>query len=235
MDTPMAFAAALLMGVFGSVHCAGMCGGIACAFSAALPAGVRDSALRSLPWVLAYNAGRIASYALAGALVGLLGSHMTNLMTRELARGVGSVIAAVFMVALGLYLGGWWRGLALIERAGAGLWRRVQPLGRRLLPVDSAAKALAAGAVWGWLPCGLVYAALAWSLSAGGPMQGAALMAVFGLGTLPVLVGFGLLGGRLDHVLREPLVRRAAGAFVLAAGVATLLTGPLLHPPGHGM
>ena len=99
-----------------------------------------------------------------------------DLMTRELARGVGAVVAGLFMIALGLYLGGWWRGLALLERAGTGLWRRVQPLGRRLLPVDSVAKALAAGAIWGWLPCGLVYAALAWSLSAGGPLQGAALM-----------------------------------------------------------
>ncbi len=231
----MAFAAALLMGVFGSVHCAGMCSGIACAFSAALPDGTRRSALRVLPWVLAYNTGRIASYALAGALVGFAGTRMTDVLTRELARDVGSVIAALFMIALGLYLGGWWRGLAWFERIGMRLWRRIEPLGRRLLPIDTPLKALAAGALWGWLPCGLVYAALAWTLGAGGALAGAGLMAVFGIGTLPVLVGFGVLGGRLDEFLRHPLARRAAGGFVLVAGIATLFAGPLLQPASHAM
>lgn len=231
MNTEIGFVAALLMGVFGSVHCAGMCSGIACAFSAALPAEVCRSPWRMLPYVLAYNLGRIASYAIAGGLVGVLGSHLTDLLTRELARSTGVVIGALFMVALGLYLGGWWRGLAVLERAGAGLWRRVEPLGRRLLPVDNPFKALAAGGLWGWLPCGLVYSALAWTLSADSAAEGAALMVVFGLGTLPVLLGFGLLGGWLGDITREPLVRRTAGALIIVAGVATLAVGPLLH--GH--
>ena len=234
MNAEAGFAAALLMGVFGSVHCAGMCSGIACAFSTALPEPVRRSSWRMLPYVVAYNLGRIGSYALAGALVGVLGSQLTDLLTRELARSVGVAVGAGFMILLGLYLGGWWRGLAVLERGGARLWRRVEPAGRALLPVDSLPKALAAGAVWGWLPCGLVYSALAWTLTADGALHGAALMGVFGLGTLPVLLGFGLLGGWLGELSREPLVRRTAGAMVIAAGVATLALGPLLHGPGHG-
>ena len=223
------FAAALLLGVFGSVHCAGMCSGIACAFSLSLPASVRDSRLRTLGFVAACNAGRILGYAFAGALAGLLGSLIASPFDPALARSVGVGIGASFMVALGLYLAGWWRGLALLERAGAKVWKRLQPLTRALLPIDSLPKALAAGALWGWLPCGLVYSALAFSLTTGDPLHGAALMAVFGLGTLPVLLGFGLLGRWLGEMSVGPLARGAAGVFIAGAGVVTLLYGPLMH------
>ena len=232
MTAELGFAAALLMGVFGSVHCAGMCSGIACAFSATLPEPTRRSWPGLLPYVLAYNLGRLFSYAVAGALVGVLGGTMTQLLTRELARSIGVTVGALFMILLGLYLGGWWRGLATLERAGGRLWRLIEPLGRRLLPIDTPLKALAAGAVWGWLPCGLVYSALAWTLSADSALHGAALMATFGIGTLPVLLGFGLLGGSLGELTGQPAVRRTAGVFVILAGVATLVLGPLLH--GHG-
>lgn len=233
MPAELSIVAALIMGVFGSVHCAGMCSGIACAFSLALPQRVRRSTRTMLPYVLAYNTGRITSYALAGAVAGLLGHALTGPLTHALARTLGMSFGAAFLVLLGLYLGGWWRALTLLERAGTVLWRRVEPAGRRLLPVDRPAKAYAAGMVWGWLPCGLVYAALAWTLGSADPLRGALAMTVFGLGTLPVLVTFGLAGGWLADLVRGATVRRVAGAFIIAAGVATFAAGPLMHG-GHG-
>ena len=126
------------------------------------------------------------------------------------------------MILLGLYLAGWWSGLARVERAGGLLWKRIEPLGRRLLPVRSPWQALLLGMVWGWLPCGLVYSVLIWSLSAGGMLQGALLMGAFGLGTLPNLLLMGAAAGWLAGTLRQPLVRRIAGTLVILLGLAML-------------
>src|SRR5690606_24393006 len=138
---------------------------------------------------LAYNVGRIASYALAGAAFGYIGSRLLTLTPD--ARLVARLVAGGFMVALGLYLTGWWRLLGALERAGGRLWRHLEPIGRRFLPVDHPGKAFLVGMVWGWLPCGMVYAALAWSLTAGSALEGAALMGAFGAGTLPALLAAG--------------------------------------------
>ena len=223
MDTGVTLAAAFAVGLLGSVHCAGMCGGIAGALGLGLP-GRRGGRLAHL---LAYNAGRIGSYAAAGALAGWLGAGLDRAWLAE-AQWVGRYLAAAFLVALGLYLGGWWQGLAWLERGGAHLWRHLEPWGRRLLPVTRPSRALALGLVWGWLPCGLVYSALVWAATAAAPLRGAALMAAFGLGTLPMLLLLGGSAGALAAVLRRPGLRRAAGLAILLLAAYTLWGG------GHG-
>ena len=100
----------------------------------------------------------------------------------------GKLFAAAFMIALGLYLADWWRGLALLEKLGMKLWRHIQPLAQRLFPIDNPPQAFLLGLLWGWLPCGLVYSVVAWSLTAGSALDGAKLMLGFGLGTLPALL-----------------------------------------------
>jgi sulfite exporter TauE/SafE len=131
-------------------------------------------------------------------------------------------LAGVFMLLLGLYLAGWWSGLRRVEQAGGRLWRYIEPLGRRLLPVRSPGQALALGLVWGWLPCGLVYSVLIWALSAGGALQGAGLLLAFGLGTLPNLLLMGAAAGWLATQVRRPAVRQVAGALVSLFGLYTL-------------
>lgn len=210
---------AFIVGLLGGVHCAGMCGGIVGALTLGLPGAVRTRPRRLLPYVLAYNGGRIASYALAGAAMGALGALITDLTALHQARLVLQVVAGAFLVALGLYLGGWWFGLQRIERAGTLLWRYIEPLGRRLLPVRSPAQALVVGALWGWLPCGLVYSVLIWSISAGSALQGGLLMLSFGLGTLPLLAGLGMSAGGASRVLRRRWVRGLAGLAVAGYGV----------------
>lgn len=220
----------LLAGLAGSVHCAAMCGGIVGAFSAAprsrpfpvavvtrtaQPAAALDSGAR----VLAYNGGRIASYATAGALAGGVAASAGTLGGLEHVQAAAYWGANAMLVALGLYLAGVWNGIAVLERAGASLWRRVEPLGRRIMPLDSPVKMLALGALWGWLPCGMVYSMLVTAMLAGSALDGASVMAAFGLGTLPVMLSLGLAGERLRTFLRKPLFRAGAGVTVAAFGI----------------
>lgn len=220
MLSDVSLLAAFLVGLLGGVHCVGMCGGIVTVLSLGLPA----RAARGTRWsyLLAYNLARISSYTLAGALmggVGWLAAHWSGLHTVQLGL---QVLAAVFMVLLGLYLAGWWQGLTLLERAGGHLWTRLEPIGRRFLPVRSPRGAFALGLVWGWLPCGLVYSVLVWSVSTADPLYGAALLLSFGLGTLPNLLAMGMLAERLSAHVRDPRVRRLAGLLVMSFGIYAL-------------
>lgn len=221
MNAELSLLAAGAMGLFGSGHCVAMCGGISCALSAGLPEPVRSSPRRMLPFVLAYNLGRLSSYSMAGALFGWLGGEAGLLMPPAWASSLGLAISIGFVMALGLYLGDWWRGLGAFERLGSKLWRHVEPVGRRLLPVTRPRKAFAIGLLWGWLPCGLVYAALGLALVSGGVVEGALTMLVFGLGTLPALISLGF-AGRWLAALRGSGARRAAGACLCVFAVVVL-------------
>ncbi len=215
-------AAAFLVGLLGGVHCVGMCGGIVGALSLGARRAGSSGPLALLPLQLAYNLGRISSYTLAGALLGTLGAAFSQLLPLHLAQRVLYAVAAAVMILLGLYLGGWWFGLGRVERAGGVLWRRLEPLGRRFLPVRQIPHAFGLGLVWGWLPCGLVYSVLIWAASSGSPQQGALLLLAFGLGTLPNLLAMSLAAGFLAHWSRYPWVRRLAGALVLGFGIFAL-------------
>ncbi len=204
---------ALLAGLLGGVHCVGMCGGIVAAFSFRA-----DGTQPPFRLHLAYNLGRIFSYAIFGALAGALGASL-KLATFLPAQAVLYVLAQVVMILLGLYLAGLNRWVLVFERAGGALWRVVQPLFRRLLPVRSLPQALLAGMAWGWLPCGLVYSVLVSALAAGSATSGAALMLAFGLGTLPNLLGMGLFARQLQPFMQRLWVRRAAGLMVAGFGV----------------
>jgi sulfite exporter TauE/SafE len=211
-----------VVGLLGSVHCAGMCGGIVGALSAA--PGRRVSIAvhppRSpMPTVFAYNLGRIGSYMLAGALAGGIGQGAGALARLPALQAGGYWMANLMLVLLGLYLMDAWRGLARLEQGGQLLWRRVQPLLRRLQPFDGPGRMLAAGALWGWLPCGMVYSVLVTAMLSGSAQGGALTMLAFGLGTLPMLLGLGLLGARLRARLRVRAVRMACGALVLGFGL----------------
>lgn len=213
------YLAAFLVGLFGGVHCVGMCGGIVGALSFSLPEQARERFGTLLPYVINYNVGRLMSYTLAGALVGGVGALAANMVALHQAQTILRMLAGVFMVAMGLYLGGWWYGMSRLERLGGKAWRVIEPLGRRLLPVRHPGQALAMGIVWGWLPCGMAYSALIWAVSAGSAREGALLLLSFGLGTLPNLILMGVLAGKLTALLRRPGVKQTAGALVVVIGL----------------
>ncbi|WP_129142142.1 sulfite exporter TauE/SafE family protein [Modicisalibacter coralii] len=232
LDLPP-LAAAFVVGLLGGAHCIGMCGGIMSALSFAVPPSQR-SPQRLAGLLLGYNLGRIASYMLAGALVATLGMLAGDVhrVLRLLLQG----LAAAMLMLMALYLGGWWRGLSRVEALGRRLWRRLEPFGRRLMPVVRVPQAVALGAVWGWLPCGLVYSMLAWSLAGGDAWRGAALMGAFGLGTLPALLATGAAAHRLAMLVRHPATRTVAALTILAFALwqgwqlAAMLAGG--HPHG---
>jgi sulfite exporter TauE/SafE len=220
MHAEISYFSAFLVALLGGVHCFGMCGGIVGALSLGLP----SHGHRRRSFLLAYNAGRLLSYTLAGTLAGGIGAWAANLASIRYGQQFLQLLAGLFLIALGLYLADWWRGLARMERAGGVLWRRLEPLGRRWLPLRTPAQALGIGLVWGWLPCGLVYSALIWAISAGSAREGALLMLCFGLGTLPALLAMGVFANALAEIATDVRVRRTAGALVIALGVHQMVT-----------
>lgn len=219
------FIAIFLIGLLGGTHCIAMCGGIVGALS--MPAAGQVS---TPGWSLhlSYNLGRIASYTLAGAAMGAIGS-LGLLLNHVLPVQMALYVAAnIMLIALGLYLAGATRTLAFVERIGQHWWMKIQPLTRRFLPARSVAQALPLGMLWGFLPCGMVYSALTVALLAGSAWRGAGLMLAFGLGTLPNLLLAGLLLKRLRETVRLKAVRLASGILVLGFGVAGLLNATTL-------
>jgi sulfite exporter TauE/SafE len=213
------YISAFLIGLLGGVHCVGMCGGIVGALTISLPHAVRLKTRLQSPYLIAYNAGRIASYTAAGMLVGGFGGLVVSLGNVHLMRRMFELLAGLFMILLGLYLADWWRGLSLLERVGGHVWQYLEPLGRRLLPVRNPGQALLLGLVWGWLPCGLVYSVLIWSMAAGNWWEGGMLMLSFGVGTLPNLLLMGVFAARAAALVRNTWTRRTAGGFVTLFGL----------------
>jgi len=230
--------AALLVGLAGGVHCAAMCGGIVAALNlrdrrpqpvrvvgggmaAAAPAAGGTLAVQ-----FAYSAGRISSYAAAGAVAGGLGGLGTMIDGVLPIQLMLLVVANALVILMGLHLAGLGSSILALERAGGGLWRLLQRAGASLRPADGAGGAYATGLAWGWIPCGLVYSVLATALVSGSAGRGALVMAAFGLGTLPNLLAAGLVAGRMREFVRRPRVRLAAGLAVVAVGLVGLARIP---------
>lgn len=229
----------MLAGFVSSGHCAGMCGGIISLLSAsAAPAG-DNSPRPNYPVLAAYNLGRICTYAFAGLLVGSAGSVLGRALPGDVFRLITLCVSALFMLGLAFYLAGLGSFLLRLESLGRLVWRRLEPLGRKILPVRSIGKALVLGLIWGWLPCGLVYTALAWSAVSGSALSGASLMLGFGIGTLPavMLIGIGaldlqarVLGKEVRYAIAALMVILAGYmVYMAAAGILDSGTGPDAH------
>lgn len=221
---------AYLMGLLGGTHCVGMCGGLSSALTYALPATSRKG-LRLFGWQLLYNSGRLLTYVLLGLAAGLLFFNVHNL-------GGGAdilrTLAGLLMVLLGAYLAGWFQALSAIERLGGPIWRRLEPLRRRLMPVRQGWQAVAAGMIWGFLPCGLVYAALGLAVTRAAPLESGFTMLAFGLGTLPTLMLTGTAASQFRHLLQRPGTRKSAGILVILFGLWTIIGIQLMHGHHHG-
>ncbi|HEB81742.1 MAG TPA: sulfite exporter TauE/SafE family protein [Gammaproteobacteria bacterium] len=244
MMNELSLVAAFMIGLLGSTHCIGMCGGIVGSLTMGLGPAQRRSFFSLLPYLLVYNFGRLSSYALAGFLLGWLTQSLGGFFSMG-GFPLGGFIGGLFMLALGVYIAGWWQSLAVLEKAGAVFWRKIEPLGRRFLPVSSLPQALGLGLLWGWLPCGMVYSTLAWASTSGSAVQTSALMLAFGLGTLPMLLLMGTLAQKLQAFSRNPWVRNIAGLILIGFGVLMLVNvfggghqhgGHMQHMmPGHEM
>ncbi len=233
MESPQGIIAAFILGLFSTVHCLGMCGGIIGALSLSLPERIRLHRGRLVTFITSYNLGRIISYTLAGTVVGYIGAEAAAYTDMSDGPSILRHTGVVMMIAIGLYLAGWFPQLSKVERIGKPLWKLLEPIGRRLVPVDKLPKAIAYGFIWGWLPCGMVYFVLVWALTSGSAAQGAMTMAAFGLGTLPSLLTAGLTTNWLRRFTQSALTRQLVGAAVIVMAIATLFV-PMGHKGMHG-
>ena len=216
---PIGAGAALLIGLFGSAHCLVMCGGITAAFSLSIPEHARQGWSF---WKLigSASAGRVISYTALGLLFGLIGGWLRG--DHEVLIIVFRLIAGCLLIAMGLWISELWKGLNTLESIGQRIitpW--VNRFRSRATP-DRPANALKYGLAWGFLPCGLVYSALLWSASTAHAGQAATQMFLFGLGTLPAILGAGYLSASLGFTLKSDAFKRISGGMVALYGLWTL-------------
>ena len=218
--------AAFMAGLLGGAHCAAMCGGIATGFQALSARSGWMTAVES-------NLGRVSGYVLAGAVAGGLGQAIIQASRLHWLLVGSRMLVGLVLVVAALRLSGV-LGVMAPRWAGASAWRLFAPLQRRLLPIDSRSKRIAAGMLWGWLPCGLSTTLLVAAWLQASAWHGALTMAAFGLGTLPVMLPLTWSGARLGRWLHDPIRRNAAAAVVMLAGLATLAAPWLANAPGVG-
>lgn len=224
--------ASFITGFLGSAHCFGMCGGISGLF--AVNASV--ASLRAqFPKAIAYNLGRILTYAIIGAAVAVLGKSAVASIPALMAPI--RLASGALIIFVGLQLAFGWRILAPLENAGARLWKRIAPAAQGLVPVNTIPQAFGLGLIWGWLPCGLVYSVLLLAATTAEPAGGGLVMIAFGLGTMPAMVATGVSASKLAQFMSGK--RMGAGLLIILLGLATIampvmkLTGSQGHS-GHG-
>ena len=219
--------AALLMGFFGSPHCLGMCGGLVTAFGLSMK-DVSPAKRRAL--VATYHLGRLSSYALLGLIAGLIGTTVLEPLMR--GNNMPRILLGLVLVFVGVTMLGA-PFLTKLERYGMRFWQYLSPLRQKVFPLNTFPRALAAGLLWGFLPCGLVYGALLIAVVAHDPLSGAALMFVFGLGTVPMLVATHQTVGWLRDKIGRFRLRQMNGALMVLSGMAVIVM-PLVMENMHG-
>jgi Uncharacterized conserved protein len=221
----LSFWAALVAGFAGSGHCLAMCGGIAGALAMRRSTNATAAAdwTTRLGTALAYNVARVASYAVAGALAGLLGQALLRTVdVAPVSFALRILAGGVMIAAAGRLLFGW-RLLDPLEATGARLWRKVLPWASpRGSQRDGVGGAIALGLAWGWLPCGLTYSMLLLAATTASAGAGALVMTAFGLGTLPAMVSATVAFQRAARLLASrATLRVVAGSLLLTFGVWT--------------
>jgi sulfite exporter TauE/SafE len=210
--------AALSIGFLGSSHCLVMCGGIASALQLAMP---QLNLVQQLKLQLMLSLGRLTTYAFLGALTGAFGA--TVLVKLGISLFWLKLLAGVLLLLMAFYVARLWFALTLLEKLGTTVWRQVQPVAKSLLPLDKSTKALAYGLCWGFLPCGLVYSSLGWSLASASAWQGALFMLAFGVGTLPAMLAVGRFARQLSQFKNNKLVRASAALLLALYALYTIV------------
>jgi len=222
MSTDLLPPAAFIAGFFGSAHCIGMCGAIVVLFEQ------QAGSSAGWPHRIVYNTGRLGFYALLGAVAGAGGAVVTRLSGVDKGLILLRLVAGALVIAIGLNLLFNWSATRFIEQAGAGIWRRLSPLAKFILPVSTLPRAFAAGLLWGALPCGLVYSAVALGATTGSPAAGALTMLAFWIGTVPAMVLAGASAARLTAWRANRTFRAVAGVTMLVIGALALMPAKML-------
>ncbi len=232
MDLQLTFSTSYLfafaMGLFSSMHCIGMCGSIIGSLTFSLEPKIRENKRHLIPYILSYNIGRIFSYVVAGVIIGSV-QYLFKLPFIDIdGYRILQLLSAVFMISAGFYIAGWFPKFAYIEKIGSKLWKFIEPFGRKLIPVKSKLQAFLFGTIWGWLPCGLVYTSLALAATAGDFAKSGLTMLAFGIGTLPAVMGVGIITNALSKISRMQKMKSLIGLFFII--IALLSAFPHMYP-----
>ncbi len=227
-STELLILAGFTTGFVGSVHCAVMCGGLVGVISRSM----KGSGASALKYWTGYHFGRILSYTAAGFLGAGAMQQIAGIVTGQVSEQVlpiGTMIAGLFMVILGGHVAKWWGILNLLEQSAGRLWNKVVPVFSKLLPPKALHHSVIGGMLWGWIPCGLVYSALALAVTSADAVAGAIIMLSFGFGTLPMLLAVGGLSHRLQNLKYPSWIRTVSGGVICIFGVFLLLGNVPVH------
>ncbi len=221
----MFYYTALFIGLVGSLHCIGMCGPIAIA----LPLGHNSWWHKTLGGLL-YNVGRIITYTLLGAMFGLLGKGIEMAGLQRWA----SIVIGLLMI-LSVFFPMLFKSKAKLERFLFGYAGRMISKFRKLFTINSLPSLFLIGLLNGLLPCGLVYVAIAGAINTNSILNGVLFMAIFGLGTLPVMLAIPLIGNLIGANIRKRY-RHVLSTIVVIIGILFILRGlslgiPYISPP----
>ena len=213
MMEPAVLTTAFLAGLLGSGHCFGMCGGIAAGLGAM-------SKGRAVVPALQFNLARLASYAVLGVVAAAVLGGVSGLM--PIARWL-RLLTAFMIMMIGLKFLFNFRGVEFMERGGAGLWKKIMPLALKAGNRQDTLGRISLGALWGLIPCGLVYSVLMTAASTANPATGALTMLAFGAGTLPAMLGLTVAAPALASFLEDRMVRRLIGFALVVLAIWTIL------------
>jgi len=208
-----------LIGLLGSMHCIGMCGGFVAMYTLKKPAEAP-----SFPYHLLYNIGRITTYSLIGGTLGYAGSFAASLGTHRGIPGSVLLLSGVLMILMGLNLAGLLGKRGFFEDTRITEQAIFRSSFHNVISLGSAWGALLLGLLLGFLPCGLLYPLFMNAAASGGFINGMITMLVFGLGTVPAMLSFGYLVTRIQPHMKVLLYRVAAFLIVLL-GVRSFMRG----------
>jgi len=209
------------LGLVGSVHCAQMCGPIVLAYSIAM--GAQPPVKMALAHA-SYNAGRIATYSILGAAAGYLGHAMCLAGRLAGVENIAVIVAGAIMIIGGLWTAGLFPTSQLVQIQSL----KLTPL-KRLMHSASARSKLGLGLMLGFLPCGLIYAALMKATSTADPISGAVTMFSFGVGNAIALLFLGMFSSTIGRRL-GPYSTRLSAASITIMGVILVWRGMM---PSH--
>lgn len=210
-------ATAWLVGALGGAHCMGMCGPIAGALTFQIAAELQMNASAVVRLQVMYNLGRVSGYVLLGAIAGSLGWLLLESSAWQDGQRWLMGVAGAWMLVLSAWLLGWSALPTRLEAGFAGVWHQLSARWKPIfLPVRNGYQAWLFGALWGAMPCGLVYSTLLLAVTAGSAWQGALVMLAFGVGTLPLLLVLGMSAFWLVRLQRQRWLR------YVSAGITAL-------------
>jgi len=213
---------AFVIGLFSSLHCVSMCGSIIGTLSFSLKPEIRSNKAKMATFIFSYNLGRIFSYVLAGLAIGLIESVVTMPLGEEHGHQVLKIISTLIITGAGFYIAGWFPSFAYIEKTGSRFWKTIEPYGRKLIPVATLNQAFLFGMIWGWIPCGLVYTAVALAATSGDIVTSGLSMLAFGLGTLPAVMGTGLVSSFISRISSLRKTKQIIGMLLVLVAMISL-------------